>query len=623
MLRLSIKQKLLIPTQVALLILVLSFTAFWASRYSDKLYEGFETEYQSAKSFIKPSLVEALWDYNTDLIEKSISGLSLVSSFQFARVISGDDVMAELSAGEAWDPSWDELIAQLNVGEDGGAFVETGSIRIYLTPLLREDGEQIGILLSGWTPALIRAEIRTANQLAAAIGVVAFLCFGVMLYGISLSVTRPLQKVLSVISQLQAGDTAFENDLSKRSDEIGLLGQALDSFRDTMIETERLEADRQKAEEAQQKLEKEREDEKRKREAEARDAERETERLERERMESDRLREKERAARNAARMEEQQNVVSDLGSALYALSQGDLNKRITTNFPSEYEALRTDYNNAVESLSRAIGAVKGHSNAIHNEASDISQAADSLSRRTEKQAATLEETAAALDQMTASVKLSAKGANDASDTATAAQIKAKEGSKIAADAMEAMNGIKVSSEQISSITSVIDDIAFQTNLLALNAGVEAARAGDAGRGFAVVATEVRALAQRSAEAAREISSIVSSSTDEVSRGVDLVQKTGTALDHLSASVVEISNRLAEISASAKEQSTGLFEINTAANELDRVTQQNAAMFEETTAASFSLTSEAEALSKAVAQFKLKAEELLSVDDPSLETQKRA
>ena len=241
---------------------------------------------------------------------------------------------------------------------------------------------------------------------------------------------------------------------------------------------------------------------------------------------------------------------------------------------------------------------------IRNETTEITSSADDLSRRTEKQAATLEETAAALDELTASVRSAAEGADDASKMSTDAQANAQQGGEIARQAMKAMDGIKSSSQEISKITSVIDDIAFQTNLLALNAGVEAARAGEAGRGFAVVATEVRALAQRSSDAAREINTLISSSGEQVKQGVELVDRTGEALASIVNSVAEISNRVSAIASSTRDQSSGLAEINTAVNELDYVTQQNAAMFEETTAASHALTSEADALAGAVARFRM-------------------
>ncbi|MEM6305256.1 MAG: methyl-accepting chemotaxis protein [Pseudomonadota bacterium] len=309
-------------------------------------------------------------------------------------------------------------------------------------------------------------------------------------------------------------------------------------------------------------------------------------------------------AERMAASQEQSRVMELLGGALNSLSDGDLEIRITEDVPPSYEKLRNDFNGAVAALGDAIGLVVHNTESIRSETKEITSAADDLSRRTEKQAATLEETAAALDELTASVRSAADGANKVSGMSEDAQRNAEQGGVVASDAMKAMDGIKNSSQEISKITNVIDDIAFQTNLLALNAGVEAARAGEAGRGFAVVATEVRALAQRSSDAASEINALISSSGEQVQQGVDLVDRTGTALASIVSSVKDISSRVSEIARSSAEQSAGLAEINTAINELDHVTQQNAAMFEETTAASHALTAEADALTEAVMRFRV-------------------
>jgi methyl-accepting chemotaxis protein len=246
--------------------------------------------------------------------------------------------------------------------------------------------------------------------------------------------------------------------------------------------------------------------------------------------------------------------------------------------------------------------VAGNAQGIRSGAGEISTAADDLSRRTEQQAASLEETSAALDQITATVRKTAEGAGHARQVVSSAKQQAQLSGEVVGNAVAAMGHIEKSSAQIGQIIGVIDEIAFQTNLLALNAGVEAARAGDAGRGFAVVAQEVRALAQRSAEAAKEIKGLIQASSGQVALGVELVGETGKALARIAAEVTEIDGAVTEIAASAQEQSTALAEVNTAVNQMDQVTQQNAAMVEQSTAASHSLAQEAEQLATLVGRF---------------------
>jgi len=306
----------------------------------------------------------------------------------------------------------------------------------------------------------------------------------------------------------------------------------------------------------------------------------------------------------ATHAEQLRQVIGALRAALAQLSQGDLTATITAEFSAEYEQLRQDYNDATTNLLQAMRNVVENADAIHAEAGEISGASDDLSLRTEQQAATLEETAAALNQMTVSVQSAADVAAQANHMVESAKKNAETSGAVVREAVLAMGEIEESSGKISKITSVIDEIAFQTNLLALNAGVEAARAGEAGRGFAVVASEVRALAQRSSDAAREIAGLISSSSNQVKRGVGLVGQAGDALGGIETAVNDIYAFVSEIAVSAREQSAGLSEINTAMNQLDQVTQQNAAMFEQTTAASHSLTREAQSLASTVARFSL-------------------
>ena len=301
--------------------------------------------------------------------------------------------------------------------------------------------------------------------------------------------------------------------------------------------------------------------------------------------------------------------VAVVGSGLRHLAEGDLESRVTAKLLPTLDKLRTDFNAAAENLQSTLKVVATTGHAIQSATGEISAATQNLSRRTEQQAASLEQTAAALDEITTTVKKTAAGALRAREVVTEAKSDAEKSGGIVHQAVSAMGEIEKSSREIGNIIGVIDEIAFQTNLLALNAGIEAARAGDAGRGFAVVATEVRALAQRSAAAAKEIKALISASGKQVSNGVGLVGDAGQALERIVGQVAKIDGVIAEIAASAQEQSAGLSEVNIAVNQMDQVTQQNAAMVEETAAVSEQLANEGETLTRLISGFKLGGPEL--------------
>lgn len=302
--------------------------------------------------------------------------------------------------------------------------------------------------------------------------------------------------------------------------------------------------------------------------------------------------------------ESQVIVVNLLGNALKSLASNRLDCAINEKFPAEYEALRSDFNQAVMSLSQAIASVQQTADAVLTGASEIHTASDDLSRRNEQQAASLEETSAALNQVTQGVNDAAVTAVESQKLISNAHREATEGGAVVKRAVEAMAAIEQSASEITQIISVIDGIAFQTNLLALNAGVEAARAGDAGKGFAVVATEVRALAQRSADAAKDIGALITASSEQVSAGVKLVGETGELLSKIVSRVSEINTQVAGIATATQGQAAGLNQVNAAMGDLDRVTQQNAAMVEEASAATRSLADEARGLSNVVNVFSI-------------------
>ncbi|WP_374573350.1 methyl-accepting chemotaxis protein [Phenylobacterium sp.] len=378
----------------------------------------------------------------------------------------------------------------------------------------------------------------------------------------------PISAMTAVMSRLAGGDNSVDVPAAERRDEVGAMAKAVLAFKDAALRKIALEAESADARAAA-------------------DAER---------------RRGEEAQLEAAR--KQAHVVEALAAGLRKLSAGDLTGRLADAFAPEYEQIKQDFNATAEALQGTMRGVADCANGMTSGAAEISVAADNLSRRTEQQAASLEETAAALDEITATVKRAAEGANHARSIVGKASEDAEQSGVVVRRAVAAMGEIESSAQQISRIIGVIDEIAFQTNLLALNAGVEAARAGEAGRGFAVVASEVRALAQRSAEAAKEIKTLISASTEQVGAGVELVGETGQALERIVAQVSEITTLVTDIAASAQEQASGLQQVNVAVNQMDQVTQQNAAMVEESTAASHALAGEAEELMRLLGKFQV-------------------
>lgn len=430
--------------------------------------------------------------------------------------------------------------------------LQSGNTGLAETILIKAPGVTWGLVMERDLDEIMAPSLKALVRMLEVTAVCALLVLGLGLL-IARSVTRPIEKISQAIKAVADGDLNLSVSGVDRQDEVGQMARALDGLREKLTVAEVLEKQREEQQAAQQ------------------------------------------------------HVVEALSIGLQNLSAGKLNESIEEPFAPEYEMLRSDFNDTLGKLDQIMSQVVGTAGTIRARSTEINRASEDLSHRTENQAAALEETAAALDELTSSVKSAADGAREVENIVRQARKEAEESGTVVQGAVSAMTEIEKSSEHISQIIGVIDDIAFQTSLLALNAGVEAARAGDAGRGFAVVASEVRALAQRSSAAAKEIKTLTSASTQHVGRGVDQVGRAGTALASIVDRVAHISTLVSEIASGAAEQSTGLAEINIGVTQLDQVTQQNAAMVEESTAASHALHQEATALAELMSQFSTRME----------------
>ncbi|WP_284776307.1 methyl-accepting chemotaxis protein [Agrobacterium sp. lyk4-40-TYG-31] len=512
----------------------------------------------AASDFLLTTLVSMIGS-----IDAGDAGYAFLVNKDGKILIHPDEAMVNKTLTDLFPVATPKISQAMSQTQIGGVDKITSFIAV---PGLPNVEWSVGLVIDSKTAFASIAKFRVAAVVAtilAVAGMIAFLAF--LLNSL---IVRPVTQMTSAMDQLAAGDLDAAIPGQERKDQIGSMAAAVAVFRANALERRRLEGDAEQTRNLS-----------------------EQERAEREHI----------SAKDAADI---QFAVDSLAKGLAHLSDGDLNYRIDTPFVSRIDRLREDFNGSIAKLNAALINVGQNANAIDAGASEIRQSADDLAKRTEQQAASVEETAAALEEITTTVKDSAKRAEEVGRLVERARANAEQSGVVVGDAVKAMEGIEQSSSGISKIIGVIDEIAFQTNLLALNAGVEAARAGEAGKGFAVVAQEVRELAQRSANAAKEIKTLISASTTQVEAGVSLVGNAGKALEIIVAEVQEINKHINAIVLSSREQSTGLQEINTAINTIDQGTQQNAAMVEEQTAASHGLASEAAALNTLLAQFQL-------------------
>lgn len=468
-----------------------------------------------------------------------------------------------------------------------------------VTAVVKEYSAYSADTLSGSRATAISRSTTTRYVLLATalICIVAGICLSVAVA--RRSIVRPIRTMTAVMSSLAAGKLDEEIPGAERGDEIGAMARTLVVFRDNQIQIREMEAQEAALHVQSRDLQ-----------ASiggivAAAAAGDFSRRITKTYDDDDLR---RFADSVNELVESvDRGVCEVRRVMASLAEADLTQEMTGEFQGNFAELQANVNGTMQILRNTMTGILSVASTISGNSSELSSAANQLAHRTEQQAASLEETAAALEEITTTVKTSTGRAIEASTIVGEAKDSAEKSEEIVRSAIAAMGRIEGSSQKINQIISVIDEIAFQTNLLALNAGVEAARAGEAGRGFAVVAQEVRELAQRSANAAKEIKALIGSSANEVKGGVSLVLSTGEALSEIKALVNQVNDHVASITRAAQEQSAALGEINTSVNHMDQTTQQNAAMVEETTAASQVLASEAQQLQLALSRFRLAGE----------------
>jgi methyl-accepting chemotaxis protein len=420
-------------------------------------------------------------------------------------------------------------------------------------PIKDASGQTIGVLFVGFESSQFHAQFVKAAEEAVIAGLIlAAICAGIGWYIFS-RLFAPFHPLAKMMEEARAGRYADHVPYTDRDDEFGELARVIEMFNKSVHE---------------------------------------------------------RRAQRAAAVEQ---VVSTFGEALEALSRRDLRYRLNKDVPAEYRGLKDNFNRAASELETALIDVERRAGEIATASSEIHSASLQMAQRTEREAAALEETSAAVNELSGVVLTSAEGAREANVAAAAAKTDAQAGNEIALNAVTAIRAIAQSSGEIGQIVGVINDIAFQTNLLALNAGVEAARAGDAGRGFAVVASEVRALAQRSGEAAKQIRQIIARSEQQVEGGVHLVEESGAAFVKIVGEIGMIYELVTKISAAQDHQSSALREIDTAIQQLDQTTQQNAAMAEESCAAADGLKGHGQDLEQCVGRFQLSSKKETAAD----------
>jgi len=534
-------------------IVVAAVLSFGSARLLDNtVVKGLNAEALKTASGSADALVKPLRFNVADKIQEVTTGaLDAAGAHGRAAVVFDQDGTERARSPDAGsDGDIARLIELAEAARTNGQIEVADGGRLVAVPIVAEgDSSVAGVFTMAWSYDAVRAEqVQRVMTILGLAAVVFALMMGCSIFILRRVLAQPLEALAIEVARVSNGDYEQDISLRDRPDEIGAIANRLQHLLLTLRH--------------------------------AREAE-------------------EARAQDQA---EQVDVVDQVASALNQLAEGVLSHRMTAELPEAYQTIRTNYNRAVERVEQVVYDVSHGAQSVQLHSNEIAHAALDLSSRTEKQAATLEESAAALQDLFDSVKATAAQTEGANDAVQATQKVAEKNSEVMSSTVTAMGAIKQSSDQISEIITLIEDIAFQTNLLALNAAVEAARAGASGKGFAVVASEVRNLAQRSADAAQQINELINRSATQVQEGVQLVETAGDALDSVVEQVSGIATMIQTVSASAHQQAQGLHEINEGISSLDQVTQRNAAMVEESSAAADQLRQDAVSLADVIGYF---------------------
>lgn len=601
MTRISVRQRLLIPGLACLLIVVAGLSTFWGARYNQEVQRAFDGSVHLSETLVSPPLAKALFDFDNASAQTGVDGLLSDPNLVFARVVSLGETFVQAHVGDTWREEWDAAIALISETE-GAESKFVGSLLVVASDLIQEE-EVVGQLYRAYDLAPNQAAGLAANSIAAGIALAAICVFAFVLFLTARSVSKPLEASISKIDRLEKGDLSIEFEESKRGDEFGRLGRALQTFRDSLKEAEELrqkqtalETEKRAQEEASREIE--RQQERDVAERQRAEAEADRKRLE----EEAKAQEQDRLAR-LQQQSDQQEVVDGLRTALDALSKGDFAYRIQREFSGEYDMLRKSFNASAETLAQLVTDALETCSSVLAEARLVNNQTGSLSKDAENQAMQLSETSDGLGELSSDIVETASFADHMSTAVQNANQEANNGLEIVKDTKQSMARLEESSVEISKVVGLIEAISFQTNLLALNAGVEAARAGAAGQGFAVVATEVRELASRSSTAASDIADLIERNRASIQEGIACADASGTALSRLDEVFKSVDEHSKNMNSVTKRQSDAIEILVGKVSNINQLTQTNAARFEENTASVSTLEARLDDLMQRLLVFK--------------------